>query len=138
MRYLVLLMLLCAFLCSNTLVAMAAEKNTAVKSSSMKVSQPPASTAAAKPVTATPAQNSARDALVNNIGALRTQELRVIVVQQILNEEMTKLDATQKNFCSQYKLDLEKFRKGLYRYDDQQGKFVEIPASEMQQAPTNR
>lgn len=70
-----------------------------------------------------------KDLLIANINNMRTQELRVAILQQILNEEIAKLRNVQAVFCDQYKLDVDKFRKGLYRYDENKGKFVEIDAS---------
>jgi hypothetical protein len=69
-----------------------------------------------------------KDLLVTNINNMRTQELRVLVLQQLLNEEAAKLRNLQSVFCDQYKLDVDKFRKGLYRYDDATGKFNETEA----------
>ncbi|MDD4980992.1 MAG: hypothetical protein PHC54_07030 [Candidatus Omnitrophica bacterium] len=71
-----------------------------------------------------PAQQQ-KEALIGNINAMRNQELRVAVLQQLFNEEVEKLKNFQTAFCNEYKLDLDKFRKGLYRYDEKQGKFVE-------------
>jgi hypothetical protein len=66
-----------------------------------------------------------KDLLVTDINNMRTQELRAVVLQQLLNEEAAKLRNLQSIFCDQYKLDVEKFRQGLYRYDDATGKFNE-------------
>ncbi|MDD4895096.1 MAG: hypothetical protein PHW54_07300 [Candidatus Omnitrophica bacterium] len=67
-----------------------------------------------------------KELLIANINNLRNQELRVAVLQQMLNEEIAKLRNMQAVFCDTYKLDVEKFRLGQYRYDDRQGKFVLI------------
>ncbi|MFH0855802.1 MAG: hypothetical protein V1869_04775 [Candidatus Omnitrophota bacterium] len=69
-----------------------------------------------------------KDVLIANINGLRNQDLRVAILQQILNEEVAKLRNLEAVFADQYKLDVEKFRKGLYRYDDKLGKIVEQPA----------
>lgn len=66
-----------------------------------------------------------KEILVADINNMRNQELRVAILQQLINEEIAKLRNVQAVFCDQYKLDIEKFRKGLYRYDDKQEKFVE-------------
>lgn len=66
-----------------------------------------------------------KDALIANIVALRNEEARVVVLQQLLNEEIARLRQMQAVFCDQYKLDPEKFRNGLYRYDEKAGKFIE-------------
>ena len=65
-----------------------------------------------------------KEALIANINNMRNQELRVAVMQQILNEEVAKLRNIQAVFCDAYKLDVDKFRQGLYRYDEKTGKFV--------------
>ena len=65
-----------------------------------------------------------KELLVANINNLRNQELRVAILQQLLNEEVAKLRNMQAVFCDAYKLDVEKFRLGQYRYDEGQGKFV--------------
>jgi len=62
---------------------------------------------------------------IANINALRNQELRVGVLQQVLNEEGAKLMQMQAVFCDQYKLDVDKFRAGKYQYDTKTGKFAE-------------
>lgn len=65
-----------------------------------------------------------QELLVANINNMRNQELRVAILQQLLNEEIGKLRNIQAVFCDAYKLDVEKFRMGLYRYDEKTGKFV--------------
>ena len=65
-----------------------------------------------------------KELLISNINNLNNQQVRVAVLQQLLNEEVAKLRNIQAVFCDQYKLDIEKFRMGMYRYDDRQGKFV--------------
>jgi len=65
-----------------------------------------------------------KELLVANINNLRNQELRVAILQQLLNEEVAKLRNIQAVFCDAYKLDVDKFRQGLYRYDERQGKFI--------------
>jgi len=75
------------------------------------------------------AQNSnskEKDQLIANLNGMRNQEVRVIILQQLLNEEVGKLNAVQESFCKSYKLDVDKLRKGLYRYDDTKGMFVEM------------
>jgi hypothetical protein len=84
---------------------------------------------AAQPAKATAQESKAqqqKELLITNINNMRAQEIRVAVLQQLFNEEIAKLKNLQESFCKQYKLDIEKFRKGLYRYDDVQGKFVEV------------
>jgi hypothetical protein len=67
-----------------------------------------------------------KELLIANLNNLRNQELRVAVLQQLLGEEINKLRNVQALFCDQYKLDVDKFRQGLYRYDEQKARFVEI------------
>lgn len=66
-----------------------------------------------------------KDVLIAHINNMRNQELRVAILQQLFNEEIAKLRNVQALFCDRYKLDVDKWRKGLYRYDEKQGKFVE-------------
>lgn len=75
-----------------------------------------------------------REALFASINNLRGQELRVAVLQQLLSEEVAKLRSVQNDFCKQYKLDTEKFRQGLYRYDPNTNKFVEVKPQPQQKA----
>ena len=63
--------------------------------------------------------------LISNLNALRNQELRVAVLQQLVNEETAKLLQVQAIFSDQYKLDPDKLRAGAYTYDEKAGKFVE-------------
>ncbi len=80
----------------------------------------------AKQPAATPVETASKEKefLIANINNMRNQELRAAVLQQLLNEEIAKLRNSQAVFCDAYKLDIEKFRMGQYRYDDKQGKFV--------------
>lgn len=109
MRKLVFLCAVLTLICINPAFAKDEKKNTPVAAPQ---SQP------------TPAQQE-KEALIANINNLRNQELRAAVLQQLLNEEIAKMRNIQAVFCDQYKLDVEKFRNGLYRYDEKQGKFVE-------------
>lgn len=63
--------------------------------------------------------------LMSNISAMRNQDMRVIVLQQILNEESAKQIQMQAVFCDQYKLNPEKFRAGKYTVDDKTGEIKE-------------
>ena len=85
----------------------------------------------AKQPAATPVETvrQEKELLVANINNLNNQQLRVAVLQQLLNEEAAKLRNTQAVFCDAYKLDIEKFRTGQYRYDDAKGKFVLIESN---------
>ena len=66
-----------------------------------------------------------RDVLISNITALRNQELRVAILQQLMDEETSQLMRMQAIFSDQYNLDTNKFRAGMYIYDEKIGKFVE-------------
>ena len=72
-------------------------------------------------------QDQAKQQVVNDLGLMQNQEVRVIVLQQVLSREAAELRQSQAVFCDSYKLDVEKWRKGLYRYDEKQAKFVEVP-----------
>ena len=76
------------------------------------------------------ANSAEKDQLIANLNNMRNQEVRVIILQQLLNEEAGKLNGVQEGFCKTYKLDVDKLRKGLYRYDDNLGKFVEMNADQ--------
>ena len=109
--------LLLTFVCANPVLLRADEKK---------------SDKAAKEASRISAVDNAkqeRDILLGNINALNNQELRVTILQQMLNEEVAKLRNLEAVFADRYKLDVEKFRKGSYRYDDKLGKIVEQPAS---------
>ena len=96
----------------------------------------PAFAATTKTTSPAPAVKSAnspeKDQLIANLNNMRNQEVRVIILQQLINEEAGKLNAVQESFCKTYKLDVDKLRKGLYRYDDNQGKFVEMKVESAQ------
>ena len=66
-----------------------------------------------------------RDMLISNLNALRNQELRVAVLQQLVNEETAKLLQMQAIFSDQHKLNPDKLRAGMYTYDEKTGQFVE-------------
>lgn len=102
-------------------IALAKEKKKNLK---QQAQAPAAQVIKASPSITTP---EAKADLVANITDMRNQELRVAVLGQLLNEEIAKLRNVQTTFCNKYKLDIEKFRQGLYRYDEQQAKFVETP-----------
>lgn len=75
-------------------------------------------------------QDADKQELINNVNNMRSQEVRVVILQQLVNEEMGKLQNLQAAFCAKYKLDIEKFRKGLYRYDEKERKFIEQKVEE--------
>lgn len=76
-----------------------------------------------------------KQALINNFNMMRNQELRVMLLQQMVNEEVNKLGSLQEQFCKLYNLDVQKLRQGLYRYDEAQEKFIEVAPQQMPQAP---
>ncbi len=81
---------------------------------------------AVKPLAQVDKAKQEKEALITNITVLRNQELRVAILQQLLNEELAKLRDVQTAFCNKYKLDIEKLRKDLYRYDEKENKFIEV------------
>ena len=54
--------------------------------------------------------------------------MRVIVLGQLYTQETNILRQKQASFCDMYKLDVEKWRKGLYQFDEKTGKFIEKEA----------
>ena len=66
-----------------------------------------------------------KDMVVADVNALRNQEVRVSVLQQLLDEQTAKLRQMEAVFCDEYDLDLEKYRAGKYQYDVSTGNFSE-------------
>ena len=62
---------------------------------------------------------------------MQNQQARVLVLQQLLTRELADLRQMEAVFCDQYKLDVEKLRRGEYIYDDKQNKLVEQPAQQI-------
>jgi len=111
MKKLVLLVAVIAILCPNFVLA----------KDEPKASDKPVPKAVAQtPETA----KQEKEMLIANINNMRNQELKVAVLQQLLSEQVGQLRNIQAVFCDQYKLDIEKFRNGMYQYDEKQGKFV--------------
>ena len=122
MKYRILVVLATVLFCSNLALAKG-EKKPAANQQSLAAMQSSQMTQA----------NQEKDILIANINNMRNQEIRATVLQQLLNEEIAKLRNLQALFCDRYQLNVDKFRQGLYRYDEQQGKFVEqsvTPAAE--------
>ena len=88
------------------------------------VKKEPAKGASTAAVPASP-KDQEKQVMIGSLRAMQNQEVRVLVLQDLFNREAADLRQTQAVFCDQYKLDLEKWRKGLYRYDTKQDKFVE-------------
>ncbi len=63
--------------------------------------------------------------LLGLVKDIQNQERKVLVLADLYNQELSGLRQKQSFFCDIYKLDLEKFRKGLYAYDEKSGKFIE-------------
>ena len=81
----------------------------------------------AEPATPKLTKEKEKQILIGNLQTMQNQEIRVVVLQQLLGRESNELRRMQAVFCDQYKLDIEKWRKGLYRYDDKEGKLIERP-----------
>ncbi len=122
MRKWVLVLAVLALLGSSSLVLAKSDKN---KKEPAPV--PAAASAAVPAQQQLSPEETARQELIANITGMRNQEIRVAVLQQLLGEESAKLMNIQAVFCDRYKLDVEKWRNGLYRYDDKQAKFIEVP-----------
>ena len=71
------------------------------------------------------AEKSRAEQLQGDVITLRQQELVVQVLQYQHQKESQALGQMQQQFCDRYQLDAEKFRKGLYRYDEKADTFVE-------------
>jgi hypothetical protein len=118
MRYRILVVL-AAVLCCSTLALAKDEAKPVAKQ------QP----AAAQTMQMSQADQE-KELLIANINNMRNQEIRAAVLQQLLNEEIAKLRNVQALFCDKYQLDVDKFRQGMYRYDEKAGKFVLQPAAQ--------
>lgn len=77
-----------------------------------------------------------KQVLINNIADLKIQDTKVRVLGDLYNQELVSLRQKQAFFCDLYKLDVEKFRKNLYQYDEQQKKFIERAPEPAQQIGT--
>lgn len=123
-RYLMGMIFAGIFLCSSPAFAKEAAKapEKAIQPAPLAAPNQPAGQAAAQE----------KEALVTNINNLRNADLRAMVLQQLLSEEMARRQNLEAVFCDRYKLDINKFRKGLYSYDEKEGKFTEqaIPIQE--------
>jgi len=108
-----------AIMGSSVVFAQAKEENKASTPKPQAAQQPP------QQKKADPQQE--KQILVNNFSALQNQEARVLVLQQLLNREISELRQMQAIFCDQYNLSVEKWRAGGYQYDMKEGKFIEKP-----------
>ena len=70
--------------------------------------------------------SSAKEAVLKDLRLIQAQEIRLVVLQQLFNQEAAVLKQKHTAFCQANKLDEEKFKKGLYRYDEASNKFNEI------------
>jgi len=64
--------------------------------------------------------------LKTNIAAMRAKQARVAILKQLLDEELSDLRQMQAVFCDQYNLDINKFRAGLYRFNEEKAAFEEL------------
>ena len=72
---------------------------------------------------------AATNAVVTELRLIQAQEIRLVVLQQLFNQEAAVLKQKHTAFCQTNKLDEEKFKKGLYRYDEVNRKFNEVAAT---------
>ncbi len=77
-----------------------------------------------------------KQVLINNISDLKIQDTKVRVLGDLYNQELVSLRQKQAFFCDLYKLDVEKFRKNLYQYDERAKKFIERAPEQAQQIGT--
>ena len=66
-----------------------------------------------------------RNQISGQIQEFKKLEIRIIVLQQMINEQAAVLHQKQALFCDSHKLDVEKMRKGLYQFDSKTGTFSE-------------
>ena len=62
----------------------------------------------------------------SNAAAVNLQEVTVQVLGMQYQKEVNNLQQMQAIFCDTYKLDVNKFRQGRYRFDEKTGKFNEV------------
>jgi hypothetical protein len=125
MRFVFCSLVIAALLIASPAFARSVKKNVAKNQPAPAAAQAVAAQAGAGAQTSQ--EEAQRQELITNITTLRNQEIRAAVLQQLLNEEAGKLMNTQAVFCDRYKLDVEKWRQGLYRYDEKTQKFVVQP-----------
>ena len=70
-----------------------------------------------------------RNLVASQIEGFKQLEIRILVLQQVVSEQVAILQQRQALFCDVYKLNVEKMRKGLYQYDTKTGKFSEAQLS---------
>ena len=80
-----------------------------------------------------------RNQIAGQIEGFKQLEIRILVLQQVINEQVAILQQRQALFCDTYKLNVEKMRKGLYQYDSKTGKFSEaqLPAKSSESQKTS-
>jgi hypothetical protein len=64
--------------------------------------------------------------LQTELNALEMQRMTVTVLQLQLTKELNAWRQMEAVFCDKYGLNVDKWRKGLYRFDPQENKFVEV------------
>ncbi len=83
----------------------------------------------AAPAAATPTEEQ-RKAFIQQVKAnaagMNLQEVTVQVLGMQYQKELNNLQQMQAVFCDSYKLDVNKFRQGRYRFDEKTGKFNEV------------
>ena len=62
----------------------------------------------------------------SNAAAMNLQEVTVQILGMQYQKELASLQQMQAVFCDSYKLDVNKFRQGRYRFDEKTGKFSEV------------
>jgi len=73
--------------------------------------------------------------LKTNIAALRAKQARAAILKQLLDEELADLRQMQAVFCDQYNLDINKFRAGLYRFNEEKAMFEELEPATTPEVP---
>lgn len=72
-------------------------------------------------------KTASKEEVVQASRQIQAQEIRLVVLQQLFNQEAAVLKQKHTVFCQAHNLDEEKFKKGLYQYDQATGKFSEKP-----------
>ncbi len=85
--------------------------------------------ACAKDKAKTEDKAASKDAVVKELRVIQAQEIRLLVLQQLFNQEAAVLKQKHSAFCQANDLNEEKFKKGLYQFDEATGKFIEKPAA---------
>ncbi len=65
-----------------------------------------------------------QERLQQDISRIKSQEVVVQVLAAQYNKELAELRRMEAIFCDVYKLDIDIWRKGQYRWNNEKGKFV--------------